>query len=236
MKKSIFIALFFLPVLFAKPTAAQEVYAISSWENLFQWADVENTGYAVNEKLRYTLAFNVGQYWHVDFNNMIGFYSGLGVRNVGFIYDTDLPTKTIRRSYNLGVPLAIKLGVFDKKIYIMGGGEYELLFHYKARRWDSNKRRGPMTVEDEWFSDKTERFIPSVFAGIQFPGGFNIKLKYYLGDFLDLDYTGDDLREPNVSFSEYTKINMYYISICWQFRTDQMKKYIPIDDKVAHIF
>jgi hypothetical protein len=48
---------------------------------------------------------NIGQYFHVDFTNNIGLYTGLAVRNVGFIYDTDIPTKTIRRSYTLGVPL-----------------------------------------------------------------------------------------------------------------------------------
>ena len=61
----------------------------------------------------------------MDFSNSIGLYTGVAIRNVGFIYDTDLPTKTIRRSYNLGVPLALKLGVFDKHMYLFGGGEYD---------------------------------------------------------------------------------------------------------------
>ena len=238
MKKSIIIALLFFPVLFTQPAKAQDVYAISSWENLFQWADVEGSpqnSQNITEKLRYTLVLNFGQYWHVDFNNAIGLYSGLAIRNVGFIYDTDIPTKTIRRSYNLGVPLALKLGAFDKNIYIFGGGEYELLFHYKGKRWDSNDRDGNKTIEDpQWFSSKTQRFVPSVFAGLQFPGGFNLKFKYYLDDFLNMDYTGNDFGN-NVSFSDYTKIDMYYISVSWQFRTDQWKKYVPAD-KVAYNF
>lgn len=238
MKKSVFIALLSLPVLFYQPLKSQDVYAISSWESLFQWANVEGTpqnSQNINEQLRYTIVLNIGQYWHVDFNNSIGLFSGLAIRNVGFIYDTDIPTKTIRRSYNLGVPLALKLGVFDKHIYIFGGGEYELLFQYKGKRWLSNDRNGTKLKDSEWFSSKTKRFVPAVFGGVQFPGGFNIKYKYYLDHFLNSSYTGSDLGDQNVSFSDYTNIKMHYISICWQFRTDQWKKYIP-SDKVAYNF
>jgi len=77
--------------------------------------------------------------------------------------------------------------------------------------------------------------VPAVFAGLQFPGGVNLKFKYYLDHFLDLDYTGNDFGQ-DVSFSDYTNIQMYYISISWQFRTDEWKKYVPINDKVAQNF
>jgi hypothetical protein len=172
---------------------------------------------------------NIGQYFHVDFNNNIGLYTGLAVRNVGFIYDTDIPTKTIRRSYTLGVPLALKLGVFDKHLYIFGGGEYELLFQYKGKRWDSNDRNGTKYKDSEWFSAKTKRFVPALFGGVQFPGGFNVKYKYYLDHFLNSNYVGTDLGQQNVSFADYQAIQMHYISICWQFRTDQWKNAIPTD-------
>ncbi|MFC2098740.1 hypothetical protein ACFLSP_03235 [Bacteroidota bacterium] len=236
MKKVLLITLFIAPILFTSPANAQDVYAISSWENLFQWADIEGTpqnSQNITEKLRYTIVLNAGQYWHMDLSNSIGLYSGLAIRNVGFIYDTDIPTKTIRRSYNLGVPLALKLGVFDKHLYIFGGGEYELLFHYKGKRWDSNERSGTKHKDTEWFSGKTKRFVPSVFGGIQFPGGFNIKYKYYLDHFLNTSYVGNDLGIANVAFADYTNIKMHYISICWQFRTDQWKKYVPSNEKVA---
>lgn len=237
MKRTIFFALLVLPVIFTQPASSQDVYAISSWENLFQWADLEGTPQAstnINEILRYTIVLNVGQYWHVDFNNVIGLFSGLAIRNVGFIYDTDIPTKTIRRSYNLGVPLALKLGVFDKHLYLFGGAEYELLFHYKGKRWLSNDRDGTKLKHSEWFSSKTKRFVPAVFGGVQFPGGFNVKYKYYLEHFLNSSYVGSDLTEQNVNFADYTNLKMHYISVSWQFRTDQLKKYMPVDVKVAY--
>ncbi len=164
MKKAILIILV-APFLLVNQAKSQEVYAISSWENLFQWAEIPSTPQSATnttQQLRYTIVWNAGQYWHVDFNNSIGLYTGGAIRNVGFIYDTDIPTKTIRRSYTLGVPLALKLGVFDKHMYIFGGAEYELLFHYKGKRWDSNDRNGTKYKDSEWFSSKTKRFVPAV--------------------------------------------------------------------------
>ena len=232
MKKSIIVFLFIVPFLIIQRANSQDVYSMSSWESLFQWADVSGTpqnSANITEKLRYTIVWNAGQYWHMDFSNSVGLYTGIAIRNVGFIYDTDIPTKTIRRSYNLGVPLALKLGVFDKHMYLFGGAEYELLFHYKGKRWLSNDRSGSKIKDSEWFSGKTKRFVPSVFGGIQFPGGFNIKYKYYLDHFLNSDFVGNDLGESGVAFANYTNIKMHYISVCWQFRTDQWKKYIPTE-------
>ena len=105
-----------------------------------------------------------------------------------------------------------------------------MLFHYKAKRWYSNEREGTKVKDSEWFSNKTKLFVPSVLAGIQFPGGVNIKFKYYLGDFLNLDYVGNDLGNSNVSFSDYTKLNVFYISLSWQFRTDKVKEKLSTND------
>ena len=203
----------------------QKIYPISSGELLFQFGDVELANSNVtNNPVRFTMFLHLGQYWHFDICDNVGFYTGTALRNVGFIYDEDIPQKTIRRAYTVGIPLAIKLGSFKNHIYISGGGEYELLFHYKGKRWYSNDREGTKIKDTEWFSDKTETFVPSVFAGIQFPGGINLKFKYYLGDFLNLDYVGDDLGNHNVSFSDYIRLNLFYISLSWQFRTDKIKK------------
>jgi hypothetical protein len=217
------------------PGSAQKVYHTLSWEFLFQWADIEKTGSnIVSEPVRFTGFFHLGSYYHLDLTNNIGFYTGLAVRNVGFIYDEDIPRKTIRRSYTLGLPVALKLGSFKDHLYLFGGGEYELLFVYKGKRWVSYDRSGPKLKETAWFSNKTERFVPSVFAGVQFPGGINLKFKIYLGDFLNRNYVGPDLGLADVSFAEFTKIDLYYISISWQFRIDKAMDYIKTDDKFVY--
>jgi len=236
MKIRIFMLVAALLLFFKPLTKAQDVYPITAWEFLFQFADIEKASTDVANKLRFTIVINLGQYWHVDFNNTVGIFSGIAVRNTGFIYDTPLPTKTIRRVYTLGVPLAFKLGAFDKHVYFLAGGEYELAFHYRARKWLSNSRDGTKYVDGEWFSSKSRLFVPSVFAGFQFPGGFNVKFKYYLQHILNEDYVGGDLGESEVSFSDYTKLNMMYVSLSWQFRTDQWRKYVKHEGKTAYNF
>ena len=236
MKIRIFMLVAALLLFFKPLTKAQDVYPITAWEFLFQFADIEKASTDVANKLRFTIVINLGQYWHVDFNNTVGIFSGIAVRNTGFIYDTPLPTKTIRRVYTLGVPLAFKLGAFDKHVYFLAGGEYELAFHYRARKWLSNSRDGTKYVDGEWFSSKSRLFVPSVFAGFQFPGGFNVKFKYYLQHILNEGYVGGDLGESEVSFSDYTKLNMMYVSLSWQFRTDQWRKYVKHEGKTAYNF
>jgi len=234
MKKFIFLlSIIIIPSYYV--ANAQNVYPVTSGELLFQFSDTELANSDVTDNpMRFTLFFHWGQYYHFDMTNNIGFFSGLAIRNVGFIYDEDnVPQKTIRRSYNLGVPLALKLGAFNKHFYLFGGGEYELLFHYKGKRWYSGEREGTKSKDTEWFSDKTERFVPSLFAGMQFPGGINLKFKYYMGDFLNLDYVGNDLGVADVDFANFTKHNMFYISLSWQFRTDAIKSYLSSEDKVV---
>jgi hypothetical protein len=230
--KKFILLLIVIPIANSQSASSQDVYTVSSSELLFQFASIENPGLpGVSNNLRFTMFFNYGQYWHVDLNNNLGLYSGMAIRNVGFIYDTPDPSKTIRRSYTAGIPLALKLGAFDKHVYIMGGGEYELLFHYRARKWDSSDRDGAVTKESEWFSNKTKRFIPSVFAGVQFPGGVNVKFKYYLRGFLNEEYVGPDLGAVS-DFSDFTQLDMFYVSVSWQFRTDALKNFTG-NDKVA---
>jgi hypothetical protein len=233
MKKAV-IVLSAILILALSNIKAQNFYPISSGELLFQFGDVELANSNVTkEPMRFTFFLHLGQYWHLDIGNYLGFYTGTALRNVGFIYDEDIPQKTVRRAYTLGVPLALKLGSFKNHIYIFGGGEYEMLFHYKGKRWYSNERDGSKIRDKELFSDKTELFIPSVFAGIQFPGGVNLKFKYYLGDFLNLDYVGNDLGNTNVAFSDFTKQNLFYISLSWQFRTDKIKESFSIFETQA---
>lgn len=213
---------------------SQDVYSVTSSELLFQFSNTEIDGLDVSDQMRFTAFFHWGQNWHLDFNNSIGLFTGFAIRNVGFIYDEDQPfQKTIRRSYTLGAPLALKIGSFKHHFYLFGGGEYEMLFHYKAKRWYSHDRDGVKVKDSEWFSDKTRLFVPFAFAGIQFPGGINVKFKYYLGDFLNTEYVGRDLGSDNVSFADYTRQEMFYLSVSWQFRTDKIRNYLPVEEEFA---
>ena len=219
--------------------AQTKIYAISTGELLFQWADVEFTdkyklanpqNEVTGSPLRFTMAIHLGQNIHLDFNNNVGFYSGLALRNVGFISNERLldqdnflqDYKIIRRSYNLGIPLAIKLGSFEDHFFIYGGGEVEMQFAFKEKYWTSHNRSGSKSKNTEWFGSQTDTFIPSIFAGVQFPKGVNVKFKYYLDDFLNNNYK--NVNEEVSDLRRYKKTQLMYVSVSWQFETEKFFK------------
>lgn len=199
------------------------IYAENSNEVIFSFADVSYNGQSMATPARFSMFFHAGNNIHFDFNDYVGVYSGYGLRNIGFITE-EAGVKIKRRTYSLGVPLALKLGVLQKKFFVYGGGSYEMFFHYKQKQIiDGNKEK-----YSEWFSDRTDRFAPSFFAGIQFPKGFNIKFKYYPNDFLNRDFVGRDFGE-DVDYGDYGRTNLFYIGLIFNFNPESMG--INLDSK-----
>jgi hypothetical protein len=194
---------------------AQDVYTITSGELLFQSGSIEKSGEEMNSNLRFTLWFHLGEYVHLDIGKNVGFFTGLGIRNVGFITEED-DIKTKYRSYMLGAPIALKLGSFKDNFFIYGGGEYEWMFHFKQKTFVNDEK----IKYSEWFSNRTPSFIPSVFAGIQFPYGLNVKFKYYLNDFLNHDYQGSG---DYADYTTFTNTQVWYISVSFQIKNSEMK-------------
>lgn len=219
MKKTIVLILI-LNLIFFTTYSQEKYYSENSGEFIFSFANVENAGVKVPNNLRFSLFLHLGQNLHYDFTNNIGMYSGYALRNIGFILEEG-DVKTKHRTYSIGIPLALKIGSFSDHFYVYGGGSYEMFFHYKRKRFeDGNKSKF-----SEWFSDKTDLFAPSLFAGIQFPKGINLKFKYYPNNFFNIDYTGDDV----VDYSNYNKSNLFYFALSFNIRTDKIKKLYDSD-------
>jgi hypothetical protein len=248
MKSKIYIFIFLVLVSFIVPVKAQDVYTVTSGEIIFGQNQSAFTSSFLQQypgaslgasNLRFTIFLHLGQYVHYDFSNGVGLYTGLALRNVGMITDETLPQTVsltnqevsysnyniVRRQYMLGVPLALKLGSFKDHFYVFGGGEFELAFVYKEKYWtDSYDRSGVKTKSVTWFGNQTPAFLPSLFGGIQFPRGFNLKFTYYLDDFLNTGYTIAKNSQEGSTFSisdlsRYQKSQIYLFSLCWQFNT-----------------
>jgi len=232
---------------------AQGIYRSGGGEIIFSSADVQFAPTAgnpvdVSTNMRFTLFFHVQQFVNFDVTNWLGFYTGGAIRNVGFIVEDlyqnvgfsnidntnenwNKNTKVKRRSYSLGFPLAFKLGSFDKNYFLYAGGEYEWMFHYKQKLFiDGNKAK-----YTEWFSDRTNTWVPSVFAGVQFPGGVNLKFKYYLDNFLNTDFTGRDFGNE-VDYSRFESTGIWYISLAFVLNKKQIQNMMenPGFDKSAY--
>lgn len=189
--KRILATLFILAIAFK---GFSQVYTTSDAQIIFSFAQVKENGNEISAPLRWSPVFNFGTNVHFDLNKNFGLYTGLNVKNIGFIANTSRG-KQIHRVYSLGVPVSIKLGEMDKRL-IYGGYELEIPFHYKNKSWQGDDRSGTKTVYQAWFSDATPSTMNSVFIGIQFIKGTNIKFKYYLDEFLNQEFRRDGIR-PN---------------------------------------
>ena len=222
MKKWFCYALFFLCSLGIK---AQDVYTVSGGEVIFQSSQVEKDGNDVNTNLRFTLFLHLGEYLHIDLGDHIGLFSGIGLRNVGLITDQD-DVKIKYRTYNLGMPLALKLGSFKKNLYLFGGAEYEWMVHFKQKIFES----GNKTKYTSWFSNRTPDFIPSAFVGLQFPAGIQLKFRYYLNDYLNHNFKGEGVNED---YTVFDKTQVWYISVSFHIRNKELMNYKTVSSDMA---
>lgn len=136
---------------------------------------------------RYTSVLHLGFQLNYDFSESWGIYTGLGVKNIGFIekyFGGD--STVIRRVYTLGVPLGIKWGQMNRGAYVFLGGGLDMPFHYKEKGF---VRRGDKDKNREWFSERTPTFMPHVFLGYRHSSGLRAKLQYYPANFMNPDFT-----------------------------------------------
>ena len=222
-------------LLIAVSSFAQKKYFRPGGEYIFAFSDMSDNNIAIDSKMRFSFFFHFGEYFNYDINKIVGTYTGIGVRNIGII-STENNAIVKRRSYTAGIPFALKIGNLSKNSYFFAGGEYEYLFHYKEKTIINNEK----SVHKSWTSDRTNTFLPSIFAGIQFKNGLNLKFKYYLDDFLNTSYSYIDSNNNVIQPYKLVKTSLYYISVSLNFNKynwEKIKKLNPIkkDPKIIEV-
>lgn len=231
-----------------------KIYSSAGGELIFSFVN-PNTDFE-ESSLRFSAWYHTQFNWHYDITQNVGVFWGLGSRNIGYTtkpksnniyiknftilnqnqyeldsrFDSTQQITTIkRRVYTLGIPLGIKIGAIEKNQFLFLGGEIEFPFHFKNKVWVDDKK---VHIASEWFSKQNNSYFLSVFAGFQFPWGTNIKLKWYLNDFLNSNYrvvqNGGDVKPY-----EKLKSQMFYISFGMNmFNSKKVIKQIQtIEDK-----
>lgn len=217
MKKLLFI---FVLCLVASLSFAQkqvqksgEPYWTSGGEWIFSGATVADA----NNVLRWAPVFNFQNFLHFDQSESFGWFTGMNFRNVGFIFDESPSTRKKVRTYNLGIPIGVKLGNLDGQ-FIFAGYELEMAFNYRERTFVDERRVDRFNV---WFSDRVNLWQSSFFAGINLPGGTNLKIKYYPTEFFNRSFTTSD-PVTGVTSRPYENLqaNVFYVSLSF----DVMKR------------
>lgn len=213
--KSRFLLLAIVLFLVSHGTKAQtgQFYTTSGGEMIFSFATIDDNGSSSGNIMRWSPVFNFQNLVNYDASKAFGLFSGINIRNVGYIYDnyTDPITgdkvKKKFRNYNIGIPLGIKLGNLDK-LFFYGGYEIEFPIAYKEKTFQ-NEIKNKFVV---WFSKRTPTVYHTVLVGIQFPYGFNLKFKYYLTNFHNKDFT-ESVGGIQTKPYENLNANVFYFSL-----------------------
>jgi hypothetical protein len=194
-----------------------KAYVTSGGEMIFSFANIEKNGVSESSTMRWAPVLNLQSMLNKDMSDKFGVFTGLAMRNVGYIYDNyDLGNETNEtgepstykkkfRSYNLAVPVGIKVGNLDK-LFFYGGYEVELPLLYKEKTFDGGDKIDKITG---WFSNREELFQHGFLVGVQFPYGGNLKFKYYLSEFHNQNYTDGNGHKPYAGL----KSNIFYFSL-----------------------
>jgi hypothetical protein len=186
-------------------------YSSTSLEMIFSFADVSlDSGNATNI-MRWAPVLNVQWIYNFDFTKNFGLFTGLDVRNLGFIWKNDVGDKWKHRVYSLGLPIGFKLGNLKSGMFFYAGYQIEWAFNYKEKHFfnDSNKIKNVY-----WFTDRVNIWQSSVLAGVNFPFGLNLKFKYYFTNLLNSDYEEFNQQGEKVKpYAQFTSDNIFYFSL-----------------------
>jgi len=184
----------------------KKVYTTTSGELIFSFANINYKGDETGSILRFSPVVNIQNWINVDKSENFGWFSGLSVRNVGFIYEPpdQAGIKKKYRTYNIGIPIGIKVGNLSDK-FLFAGYELEIPVHFKEKTFENEDK----TKNGVWFSNQVTTFNHSLMAGVQLPYGATLKFKYYLSNFFNKDYTRSDGSKPYAG-SDY---NVFYFSL-----------------------
>lgn len=187
----------------------KKVYTTTSGELIFSFADISLDGNEEGSVLRFSPVFNVQNWVNIDKSDKFGIFTGLSIRNVGVIFDYDATTRIKARTYNVGIPVGIKLGNLDGK-FLFFGYELEIPVNYKEKIFIDEDKEDKDNI---WFSDRVNTINHSLMAGIQLPYGATLKFKYYLTNFYNKDFKASDGQGGTYKPYENIDINVFYFSL-----------------------
>jgi hypothetical protein len=185
----LFLSLIFFVPCFAqknkvKKSKAQHIEINSDVEgSILQFTKLINDNKTITTTPRYTLFFNGGVDANYKISNHFKVFTGICFKNIGLIDKYDDTLKVKRRMYTMGAPLGLKIKV-NENLKFKLGADFNLVFNYKEKVF----RNGDKTAKfNEFFSNKTPLFYPSIFAGITI---YKISLtaNYYPNNFFNTDY------------------------------------------------
>ena len=214
--KSIMYSILFMLVPGMILAQDDKLYSTTSGELIFSFASINDAGDEDGGIMRFSPVINIQNWLNYDKSEKLGFFTGLSVRNVGFIYDVDETTRIKYRTYNVGIPVGVKIGNLSDK-FLFFGYELEIPVNYKEKIFIDEDKEDKKNI---WFTDRVPAVNHSLMAGIQLPYGATIKFNYYLTNFFDEDFTASDGQGGTYKPYENLDVNIFYFSLSFGLLKD----------------
>ena len=199
---------------------------------IFSTATIQHTYYPVGGRsytssstgtLRFSYFLNLGATFNFNFSRHIGAYTGLDIKNIGYIESYNGFTYK-RRTYNIGAPIGIKVGnMAPKGTYVFLGGGAEIPIEYKEKIFQIKSQK---TKINEWLSNRTPLVMPYVFAGVAINRGYTFKVQYYPTNFMNPDYTDSKGNQPYAGTEAHLILFSLGFAIPLSKHHDIMKKVV----------
>ena len=154
---------------------------------VFSSANIKRGSATTTGILRFSYIINFGFTFNYNPGRHFGIYSGIDVKNVGFIEHHGNGSIQKYRTYNVGIPIGVKIGnMAKKKCYGFFGGGLDMPVNYKEKYFFNRSNKQKLS---EWFGNRTPLFTPYVFAGFAIRRGVTFKAQYYPNNFFNPDYS-----------------------------------------------
>lgn len=204
--KNFFTLITFSIIFTVSGYSQSKTYFSTGGEMIFSFADIKDNGTHQSSTLRWAPFFNIQTMINSNMSDHFGIFSGLAIRNVGYIFDNyttntqqgksandEFTYKKKFRTYNIGIPVGFKVGNLNK-MYLYGGYEVEFPFAYKEKTFDPGG--GKINQFTDWFSNRVVKLQHGFLVGVQFPYGLNLKFKYYLSEFHNQNFVASGGVKP----------------------------------------
>jgi hypothetical protein len=171
--------------------------------------------------LRFSM-LNLGYHFNYDFDEHFGIFTGVGIKNIGFI-EKNGDSTTKRRVYTIGAPLGFKLGNLRKRHYGFIGGGVDFPFNYREKRF---VKRGDKYKFNEFWSDRTDEYMPYIFAGCSVGAGIVLKVQYYPSNFFNTGFEEDNNGQTVQPYRGY-RVNLLYLSLGIDLKSKSHERKAP---------
>jgi hypothetical protein len=188
MKKTLFTLVLLVVASASVFAQKKKLYSTSGYEMIFSGAKIDNQGNESGGVVRFAPAFNFTHQLNYEPIKGFGMFAGLGLKNLGFIYD--LPNSNERkkyRTYALSIPAGITLGHRNDTFFFLGY-QLDAPFHYKEKTFVDNNLISKNTA---WLTKRNPELLHAVFVGFSPADGAEFKVAYYMNNFFNKDFQAE---------------------------------------------